>query len=401
MMKLNILFASILASLALTACGGGSNSTDPATAASEPVAASAPVATTGAYNHPASAAVAASVPVASTPVASTGVNTTPVTSVPEPVTNKPVTSKTSIFYGVNGHNNEGGAYDISSAKTQLAQLQDLGLTVYRNEVYSASTAKHLGDIAPTFESGGVMVYPVMLMGLDAATDEASGYKAGYALGAATATAHKYPYYEVTNELEADCLVGNVDGVDGTDYDNAKFMKARGIILGMIDGVHSVDPNGKIVMGGGAWMHVAFDQMLFNGYQPDGTSGHTIPKWDVTAWHWYSDQGNILNACGGTGCYNILLTLQQTLGNKPIWLNEVGIRPNTYTAAQFDGYAKSASVVAALKDAATKYNVTSVQFYELYDDPAGGEGPYGLIQNDGKTQKPIYSVVKNFVAANPK
>jgi hypothetical protein len=50
--------------------------------------------------------------------------------------------------------------------------------------------------------------------------------------------------------------------------------------------------------------------------------------------------------------------------------------------------------------ASKYNIQAIQFYELYDDPAGGEGPYGLLLNDGKTQKPQYSAFKNFVASHP-
>lgn len=132
----------------------------------------------------------------------------------------------------------------------------------------------------------------MLMGIDFAS-ESDAYSAGFQLGVWTATAYKYPYYEVSNE-----------------FDNTKFQIARGVIRGMIDGVKSVDPNGKIVMGGGTWLHYGFDQMLANGTQPDGTTGHLPVNWDITAWHGYSDMGDITNACGGTGCHDVLATLQQ-------------------------------------------------------------------------------------------
>lgn len=422
-LRANKLLMAVLASAALVslaACGGGGGSDPIKTSAAAPTSVAS--STTGAltFNHPTAASApttTASAPfttpttdtpassvTTSTPTVSTGTTTPATPSTPAsaasstPASSTPATTA-SIFYGVNGHNNEGGAYDISSPALQLSQLQDLGAKVYRNEVYSQAGATKLAGIAKTMAAGGVTVYPVMLMGLDAGTDEASGYKAGYALGQQTATAYKYPYYEVTNELEADCLTGNVDGVNPTDFDNTKFQIARGIIRGMIDGVKSVDPNGKIIMGGGAWLHYGFYQMLANGTQPDGTSGHTVPQWDISAWHWYSDQGDIVNACGGTGCHNVLATLQQF--GKPIWINEFGVRPSYGTDQQIATYLVGNKMMAEFAQVASKYNIQAIQFYELYDDPAGGEGPYGLLQNDGKTQKATYSAYKNFIATNPK
>ncbi|KND55642.1 hypothetical protein BPUN_2327 [Candidatus Paraburkholderia kirkii] len=49
-----------------------------------------------------------------------------------------------IFYGANGHNNEGGAYDISSPALQLSKLQDLGAKIYRNEVIPQRGVQRVG-----------------------------------------------------------------------------------------------------------------------------------------------------------------------------------------------------------------------------------------------------------------
>nr|WP_232470802.1 lipopolysaccharide biosynthesis protein [Caballeronia hypogeia] len=303
-----------------------------------------------------------------------------------------------IFYGANGHNNEGGAYDISSPALQLSQLHDLGVKMYRNEVFSQYGATKLAGIAKTMAAGGVTVYPVMLMGLDFST-ETDAYNAGYQLGVWTATAYKYAYYEVTNELEADALAGNLDGVNPDQYDNTKFQMARGVIRGMIAGVKSIDPNGKIIMGGGAWLHYGFYQMLANGTQPDGSAGHPAVNWDITAWHWYSDQGDITHACGGTGCHDVLAVLQQM--GKPIWINEFGVRPWLGTDQQIASYLVGNQMMGEFVAVASKYNIQAIQTYELYDDPAGGEGAYGLLKNDGVTKKASYTAFKNFVAANPK
>ncbi|WP_321794106.1 lipopolysaccharide biosynthesis protein [Caballeronia sp. J97] len=304
----------------------------------------------------------------------------------------------SVFYGANGHNNEGGAYDISSPALQLSQLQDLGVKLYRNEVYSQGSANKLAGIAKTMAAGGVTVYPVMLMSIDFSS-ETDAYNAGYQLGVWTATAYKYPYYEVSNELDTLTIYNNVDGVYPQQFDNAKFQIARGVIRGMIAGVKSVDTNGKIVMGGGTWMHYALDQMLANGTQPDGTTGHPVVNWDITAWHWYSDMGDITNACGGTGCHDVLATLQQM--GKPIWINEFGVRPWMGTDQQIAAYLVGNKMMSEFVAVASKYNIQAIQTYELYDDPNGGEGAYGLLKNDGKTQKAAYTAFKNFVASNPK
>ncbi|CAL8477803.1 hypothetical protein [Caballeronia sp. S22] len=302
------------------------------------------------------------------------------------------------FYGVNGHNNEGGAYDLSSFALQLSQLQDLGAKLYRNEVYSQGTANKLAGVAQLMAAGGVTVYPVMLMGIDTFNNETEGYNAGFALGQQTATSRRYPYYEVTNEMEAELLIGNVDGVYPQQFDVVKFRILRGVIRGMIAGIKSVDASGKIIMGGGTWLHYGFQKMLGAGMEPDGSIGHAVVDWDITAWHWYSEQGDITNACGGTGCHNVLAELK-SLG-KPIWINEFGVRPNYGTDQQIAAYLVGNRMMAQFVALASTYDIESIQSYELYDDPIGGEGAFGLLKNDGFTQKPTYAAYKSFVAAHP-
>jgi len=151
-------------------------------------------------------------------------------------------------------------------------------------------------ISPT--ASGVTVYPVILLGTGF-NSEQDAYNAAYTLGQQVAGTYKYKYYEVGNELEAQALNGNVDGTSWTHYRNQPYVLARGVIRGLIAGVKSVDGSAKIVVNG-TWLHYAFFQMLMDGSQPDGTRGHPTVSWDVTAWHWYSNQGNMTRACGGTG-----------------------------------------------------------------------------------------------------
>jgi hypothetical protein len=47
--------------------------------------------------------------------------------------------------------------------------------------------------------------------------------------------------------------------------------------------------------------------------------------------------------------------------------------------------------------ASKYNIQSIQAFELYDD---SEGAYGLLEADGVTKKAAYWAYKDFVQNNP-
>ena len=298
-----------------------------------------------------------------------------------------------IFYGMNGHNTNGGAYDSTSPQTQLAQLQELGATIYRNDVYSETSANMLAGIAKTMEDGGVTMYPVMLLTLNY-DSESDAYDAGYKLGQQTANSYHYKYYEVGNELEAKALDGNVDGTVWHQYNNWSYMLARGVIRGMIAGVKSVDGSAKIVLGG-TWLHTAFFQMLADGSQPDGTWGHPTVSWDVTSWHWYSSQGDITNACGGTGCHDVLQALHDM--GKPIWINEFGVRPDFGSYNQIASYLTGNTMMAQFASVASKYNIQSIQGFQLYDD---SEGNYGMVENDGVTKKPAYWAYKTFVQGHP-
>jgi hypothetical protein len=302
-------------------------------------------------------------------------------------------TSTSIFYGVNGRNTNGGAYDATPVSTQISQLKDLGATIYRNDVYNLASANVVAKMAQTMAASGITVYPVIMLGTGY-NSEQDAYNAAYTLGQQVANTYNYKYFEVANELEAQALNGNVDGNVWYQYNNQPFMVARGVLRGMIAGVKSVRPSAQIIVNG-TWLHYAFFQMLMDGSQPDGTHGHPTVNWDITAWHWYSDQGSMLNACGGSGCHNMLSVLASF--GKPVWINEFGVRPNYGSESQIASYLSGNQMMAQYQSVASQYNIKSIQAFELYDD---NEGAFGLLRGDGSSQKPAYSAYKNFVASHP-
>lgn len=137
-------------------------------------------------------------------------------------------------------------------------------------------------------------------------------------------------------------------------------------------------------------------MLKNGTQPDGSGGHPTVNCDITSWHWYSNESDMTNACGGTGCHDALGILKNW--GKPIWINEFGVRPDLGSTNQIAAYITSSKMMAQYYSVASKYNIQSIQQFELYDD---SEGEYGLMQADGKSLKAAFYAMKAFIKNNPK
>jgi hypothetical protein len=310
-----------------------------------------------------------------------------------------------IFYGVAGHVSQGGIYGKISDAAQVARLTNLGFTLYAQDVFSPAGAVAVAQLARVARSQCIGVLAVLTPNFEKTANEKAARDDGYALGHMAATTLKglVQYYQVGNEYDNVTILSG-HGRKPSDYDNAKFMKARGSILGMIAAIKQVDPSARIVMCSVSWLHFGFLDMLYHGTQPDGSRGHEIPQWDITAWHWYSDMGDITSArpgvLGGLGIapgINVLAYLHDVYG-KPIWITEFGARPDL-SEEQATQHLIGNNALAGFVKHANDFDIQSVAMYELYDDNAA-EGNYGLIENDGVTSKPRYKAIKRFIESNP-
>ncbi|MCG1040167.1 glycoside hydrolase family protein [Mycetohabitans sp. B7] len=300
-----------------------------------------------------------------------------------------------VFYGIGGHVGQGGVYDKISYEAQLDHVKELGMTMYGHDVFNYASTQKVLRIAKLAKKQCIDVFAVLTADLNAYVNEDAAYRDGLKLGTMVAMTLKgvVQYYQVGNEYE-NVSIRRGHGSHPDDYDNASFQKARGSILGMIDGIKAANPSATIVMCPPGWLHFGFLDMLYTGTQPDGSRGHRIPQWDITAWHWYSDMGDITAARG----VNVLRHLHETY-RKPIWITELGVRPGASEQASA-AYLVGPNALGGLVENAKKYNIQNVTLYELFDDEAyGGDGNYGLLADDGVTRKHRYNVVKRFIAAH--
>jgi hypothetical protein len=331
--------------------------------------------------------------VASTAVKSGRSTDTPAPTVPPTI---PCGNGTKgVFYGISGHVGQGGVYDKMSYEQQLSHIKELGMTMYGHDVFDYASTQKVLRIAKLAKKQCIGVFATLTADLNSYANEDAAYRDGLKLGRMVATTLKgvVQYYQVGNEYE-NVSIRRGHGSHPDDYDNASFQKARGSILGMIDGIKSANPSATIVMCPLGWLHFGFLDMLSTGTQPDGSRGHRIPKWDITAWHWYSDMGDITAVRG----INVLRHLHDTY-RKPIWITELGVRPGASEQASA-AYLVGPNALGGLIQYAKQYNIQNVTLYELLDDEAyGGDGNYGLLGGDGIVRKHRYDVVKRFIAAH--
>ncbi|SAK95929.1 hypothetical protein AWB77_05556 [Caballeronia fortuita] len=304
-----------------------------------------------------------------------------------------------VFYGIAGHLEHHGAYGTSDYDLQISQLRDLGVTMYAQDVSSETSAHMVADFARAAAKQCIGVLALVTpFEPEKRANEQETFERGYALGKTAGRVLKglVTYYQVGNEYDNWTILGSDrSGEHPKDYDNAMFTKARGSILGLIKGIRETNPDAKILLTSFSWLHYGFTDMLYAGTQPDGTRGHPIPQWDITAWHWYSNMGSITAA--GDKKVNVLERLRDSYG-KPIWITEYGVRP---THADPGGYLVGKDALKGFVSLAKTYNIQNVTLYELYDDQRfGGDGNYGVIHDDGKTRKSRFDTVRDFIKANP-
>lgn len=327
------------------------------------------------------------------------------------------------FFGVNGHFDWGGnGVDRQAVQPTAADyhvvvnaMKDLGLKTYRNGFgdWGGEGAVWADFINNYATPAGIAVYPNIEGNYDPTQDghtstEASAYTVGYNIGKDCATALKglVPYYEIGNEDDAYAINGSgVDGTQVSHYDNRRFTIVRGYYRGVIDGIKSVDTTTPIMNGGITWLHVAYLDMLWNGTQPDGTTGHPTVRWDITSAHWYTNNYSGNDNPESAAGVNWLQKLASY--GKPIRITEFGANYVAYNSES----AVSAAItgpylMAGFYNLRAKYNIIGCDYYQIIDAAGdtstpltGNEMEFGTMNYDG-THKARYAAIKTLVAASP-
>ena len=188
------------------------------------------------------------------------------------------------------------------------------------------------------------------------------------------------HWELSNELDTAAMIrkgettrsgklwvwGDADGSSPDDFHEGRYQKAKAEIAGLQEGVKAADPGAITIVDTAGWLHYGFIERLVR-------EDH-VP-FDVLAWHWYSEMGDITKVRGKLDLLNLLGGY-----GKPLWITEINRRDgsrggNEQEQASYLG--RTAAQMAARPD------VGAFFVYELLDEPYFGatnpESHYGLVE----------------------
>ncbi len=331
---------------------------------------------------------------------------------------KPLVDPSRLFYGMNIHPQYEDSPWFKSPAEVIEEVHELGCTVARIDCYGLEEDANLVlEHVRAAEGKDILILPCFAYNHPF---EHRNHESGFYVGSTTARILRdhCPIYEVTNEISVYCN-GEGAGTDPARYDLARFRVCRELIIGVIEGIKSEQPDAKIVIGGGVTTLTAFNDMLWNGTEPDGSSGHPQVRWDYTGWHWYESSGRIDAACDGTDTpCNVIGELSRY--GVPIWITELGFVPDNANLERQSAYV--AAGLAEYQEYRQRYDLVGACWYALYDD---GSGQFGLIQvtDDARAlaapeaegsaggddqggrraharRKPAHETYKAFVSMNP-
>lgn len=283
---------------------------------------------------------------------------------PAAVAQTPLPGKVEL--GVGGHALVPGAYTKLPLERQIALLRALHLKTYRINVNPAHSNKfarlaHLLDLA---QQNGIRLLPVVILPPQQFSDESSAYRdARHAVAAmARQFIGRVSIWEIGNEYDLYCVKKRMDGASTDDYDTRRFKIVRGLIQGMLAGLHDGSPQSRSIVEttqrNRTWLDTGFLKRLTN----DGVS------FDIVGYHFYSNSGRIPGSADGE---NSLQALHAEF-HKPIWITEFDkaasgpdTGPNADPAAQAVVLTTALHEITALAD---RYDVIGADVYELLDQP---------------------------------
>jgi len=310
----------------------------------------------------------------------------------------PLAAVAGTFYGMNGHS------DYTYTPAQIVScLKTLGCTIYRvgcttNPVQLNATIA----LAKAFQVAGLTLFVLIEQGMydvngNLYSSESVAYAQNQASAAIIANAlmqYGVTLYECGNELTRDPgIIVNTTyaGTNIVDFQNANWPLMRGAMGGMIAGVKSVQPNAKCGINF-CVADVGASDALWDGIQPDGTTGHAKVRWDLTTWHNYQIYGDILDiGTDGSGPGFDLITYCKARYGVPFLITEWNASPQ-----QTEAYRATyiTSEMGALYQVRKTHYLQSIMYYVL----DSGDNTYGIILN-GVPINPPFSTFQSFVAAN--
>ena len=314
-----------------------------------------------------------------------------------------------FHWGVNGHPVSQEAYWQVPLATQLDLVAESGATWYRfdlsAEAFHGNTDR-VDELLAGAEKRKLRLLPVLFATPDAQRKNATppqirAAAAAFAQEVVSRYKGRITHWELNNELDAYAMIrkgektrggklwiwGDAEGSDPDTYDEGRYQKAKAEILGLHEGVKAADPQARTIVDTAGWLHYGFIERLVK-------EDH-VP-FDILAWHWYSECGDITRVQGKLNLIEFLKRYRA-----PLWLTEINRRDGSKRGKASEQAAYLGQTAAQLR---ANPGIAAYFVYELLDEPyfgADGESDYGLVEvakdSAGKWQvsrrKPAFGAFK--------
>jgi len=293
-----------------------------------------------------------------------------------------------FHWGINGHPTAQVGYYHVPLETQLDLVAQLGMKWYRcdwSEKGLKDAPERYDRLVAEAAKRGVRILPIIFPTISCRSEEASLkeiQRASFEFARSLARRYqgKITHYELSNELDGWAMIrkgettrdgtvwkwGDPDGTKPEHFEERRYQKVRAELLGLHAGIKAGDPNAMTIVDSCGWLHYGFFERLVREDR--------VP-FDILAWHWYSEMGDITNVRGE---FNLLEHLKGY--GKPIWITEINRRDGSlgsHEQEQADYLAATARKMCANPD------IEAFFVYELLDEPYFGadnpESHYGLVE----------------------
>ena len=229
-----------------------------------------------------------------------------------------------VNFGVNGYplNPKTGYHE--SLEQEITQLKTLGLRNFRVYVDPAKTDRfdRLSQLIILAQQEDIQILPVLVIKAKNYTSEDSAYNDARSLthNLTKQFADRVSVWELGNEYDLYCVNQRAGaGMALSDYDTEKYNVVRGLIKGMLAGLHEGSPSSRSII-----------QTSQNGRNPDSGFLQKLIQdgvnFDITGFHYYSKDGHVQIAKDGRNALQILRdeVSQAYLRGYGIW--QTGVQP---------------------------------------------------------------------------
>ncbi len=307
---------------------------------------------------------------------------------------------TKLFYGANAHFD-----DSQTIAFHIAGLKTMGMKIMRMTWEGGGSLATLQAYASALVADGTGIQMLCCLDLSITTDgvhpyasEAAAYAGTFASVQSVVSALAplgVTLFECGNEMDTKAGINTGDPQGGfpSDFSNSLVPIFRGVQRGAIDAVHSVGASLTAISNAYTVCSVALADMLWYNFNPDGSSGSGVVRWDATSWHNYEDYGPLTAVEMGNSrpWVNIYEYANRRWGGKPIFITEWNGKSSD-TDPQRASWA-SRHMFEAFNNR-YRWNIASILVYELYGSP------WAVL--DGVANTPISTfgtTVQSFISSN--